>query len=153
MLISDWQVSVGASLQRAITLYSANLEGQRNDGLRVLKVPIGSQSFCQVSIAAQVEKMEANSTTNLSGLDDLQTQPRLFKTCTSHKMTHLFAADALCSNKLPNNWYIWDSPTTNSITKIYSNFMAHMTNRNLLTSHTRLISSMSTNKGGLALPP
>jgi len=42
-------------------LYSANLEGQRNDGLGVLGVPIGSQSFCQDFIPAQMKKIEANS--------------------------------------------------------------------------------------------
>ena len=34
--------SVGASLQRTIKQYSVNLDGHRNDGLRVLGVPIGS---------------------------------------------------------------------------------------------------------------
>ena len=148
MIVRICMQSIGASLQCAITLYSANLEGQRNDGLRVLGVPIGSQSFCQEFITAQVTKMEADLKKILAGLDDLQTQLQLFKTCTSHKTTHLFAVYVFCSDKLPNNWHLWGSPTTHSITKIYRNFLAHLTNRSSVPSYALLISSMSTNKGG-----
>jgi len=61
--------SVGASLQRAIKQYSADTDGQRNDGLRVLGVPICSKSFCQDFITAQVKKMEADSSKILAGLE------------------------------------------------------------------------------------
>ena len=44
--------SVGASLHRAIKIkqYLANTDGQRNDGLRVLGVPIGSESSVKTSL-------------------------------------------------------------------------------------------------------
>jgi len=138
---------IGASLQRTITNYSAKASRQREDGLRILGVPIGSQIFCQDFIANQVKKMEYDLENILEGLEDLQNQLQLFKTCTSHKMTHLFAADVLYHNKLPQNWHLWDSPTTNSITHIYSNFIAKLSNRSLIPTHALLISSISINKG------
>jgi len=86
------------SLQRAIKTYSAKLAGKRVDGLHILGIPIGSQAFCQNFIKEQVAKMDANATVSLSVRNDFQTQLQLFKTCTSHNITHLFAADVLCKH-------------------------------------------------------
>jgi len=77
------------------------------DGLCILGVPIRSQALCQNFIKEQVAKMDADTTVLFSGLEDFQTQLQLFKTCTSHKMTHLFVADVLCKKiKLPDHWQL-----------------------------------------------
>ena len=57
-----------------------------------------------------MEKAVANSKAVIAGLESGQTiLQQLFKTCTAHKMTHLFAADALKSDydELPNNWNLY----------------------------------------------
>ena len=95
--------------------------------------------------------MEEDLEKILEALDNLQTQLQLFKICTFHKITHIVVAEVLFNDKLPNNWYLWDSPITNSIANIYSNFMAKLTNRSLLPPYALHISSMSTNKWGLGL--
>ena len=78
---------------------------------------------------AQIEKMEEDALALLSGLEDSQTQLQLFKTCTSHKMTHLFAADVLCnSSKLPDQWHLWNSTMTKAITAMHDKFLAGLTN-------------------------
>ena len=138
--------SIGTSRQRMITLFLVKFNGQRNDGLGVFSVPIQSQSFCQDFIASHVKKMEEDLENILEALDNLQTQLQLFKICTFHKITHIVVAEVLFNDKLPNNWHLWDSPITNSIANIYSNFMAKLTNRSLLPPYALHISSMSTNK-------
>ena len=45
-----------------------------------------------------MEKAVKNSQALIDGLDSDQTILQLFKTCTAHKMTHLFAADVLTSD-------------------------------------------------------
>ena len=97
--------------------------------------------------------MDADDTVLLSGLDDFQTQLQLFKTYTSHKMTHLFAADVLCNaSKLPDHWHLWNSDMTKATTSLQDKFLAGLTNQSSILLHAHLISNMSTNKGGLGLP-
>jgi hypothetical protein len=68
-------------------------------------------------------------------------------------MTHLFAADVLCnSSKLLDQWHLWNSTMTKAITAMHDKFLAGLTNRSSPPLHAHLISSMSTNKGGLGLP-
>ena len=111
--------SVGTSLQRAIKTYYTKLADKRVDVLRILGVPIGLQAFCQNFIKEQVAKMDADATVLLSGLDDFQIHLQLFKTCTSHKMTHIVAADVLCStSKIPDHWHLWNSNMTKAITPL-----------------------------------
>ena len=59
-------------------------------GLHILGVPIGSSSFCKDFIKEQVHKMRSDADLILTVLDDPQTQLQLFKTCTTHKLTHLY---------------------------------------------------------------
>ena len=114
---------------------------------------MGSQAFCQEFLLTQVGKMEEDVLVLLSGLEDFQIQLQLFKTCTDHKMTHLFAADVLCnSSKLPDQCHLWNSSMTKAITAMHYKFLSGLTNRSSLPLHAHLISSMSTNKGGLGLP-
>jgi len=97
--------------------------------------------------------MDADATVLLSGLDDFQTQLQLFKTCTLHKMTHLFATDVLCSTyKLPDHWHLWNSDMMKATTALQDKFLVGLTNRSSIPLHAHLISSISTNKGGLGLP-
>ena len=149
--------SVGTSLQRAIkefsnkTITGTTTPYEVTNGLRVLGVPIGSSSFCKDFIKEQVHKMQSDGDLILAGLDDPQTQLQLFKTCTAHKLTHLYAADVLNSNELPNNWHLWSSDLADEVTTLTKNFLTKLTNRSSLPDHALLISNMSTRKGGLGL--
>ena len=95
--------------------------------------------------------MQSDADLILAGLDDPQTQLQLFKTCTAHKLTHLYAADVLNSNELPNNWHLWSSDLADEVTTLTKNFLTKLTNRSSLPDHALLISNMSTRKGGLGL--
>ena len=95
----------GLSLARVFKTYL-----EETHGLRILGVPLGSPKFCTDFIMGIMEKAVANSKAVIAGLESGQTiLQQLFKTCTAHKMTHLFAADALKSDydELPNNWNLY----------------------------------------------
>jgi len=114
---------------------------------------VSSQDFCQEFTLMQVGKMEEDALALPSCLEDSQTQLQLFKTCTAHKMTHLFAANVLCnSSKLPDQCHLWNSKMTKAITAMHDTFLSGLTNRSSLPLNAHLISIMSTNKGGLGLP-
>ena len=55
------------------------------------RVPIGCQSFCDNFILADCDKI-------IDGLKSDQTVMQIFRTCTAHKMTHLFAATFLTTS-------------------------------------------------------
>ena len=78
---------------------------------------------------------------------------QIFKSCTVHKMTHLFVADVLSSDesKLPNNWHLWSSDMSDQFTLMINNFLSSLTDRTSIPDHAQLISNMSTNKGGIGL--
>ena len=65
------------------------------NGLRVLGTPIVSQSFCWEFILYQLENAKVVAKQITEGLDDSQTMLQMFKTCTIHKMTHLYASDVV----------------------------------------------------------
>ena len=68
---------VGKSLQNAIKTYLTKLAKKRVNGLRILGVPIGSQTIYQDFIMTQVAKMENDAMSLLSGLENFQTQLQL----------------------------------------------------------------------------
>jgi hypothetical protein len=94
--------SVYASLNRAISHYSrkGHNDGTSSPlevitGLRVLGVPIGSKQFCHKFHKERLRAAEEEADTLYEGLSDLQTMTQLFKTCTLHKVTHLFSSDVV----------------------------------------------------------
>ena len=89
----------------------------------------------------------------IHGLDDDQTILQLFRTCTAHKMTHLFKADVLTKpfEDLPNNWNLWDSDMAQEFTMMVDNVLSTITKRDTVPDHSLLISSMSTKSGGLGI--
>ena len=126
---------------------------EERNGLRLLGVPIGSSEFCSEFIKSIMEKAVKNSQALIDGLDSDQTILQLFKTCTAHKMTHLFAADVLTSDfsDLPVSWNLWHSDMADAFTAMVENVLAKLTKRESVPSHSLLISSMSTNNGGLGI--
>ena len=123
------------------------------DGLRILGTPIGSQSFCRDFIMRQLENAKVDAKKITEGLDDSQTMLQMFKTCTIHKMTHLYASDVVTEGvaNLPNNWHLWRSKMSDEFTNMTNSFLSEVTGRSSIPDHAMLISNMSTNKGGLGL--
>ena len=82
-----------------------------------------------------------------------QTMLQMFKTCTIHKMTHLYASDVITEGvaNLPNNWHLWRSKMSDEFTNMTNSFLSEVTGRSSIPDHAMLISNMSTNKGGLGL--
>jgi len=126
---------------------------EETNGLRLLGIPIGSPSFCSTFIMNIMKKAVANSNALIDGLDNDQTILQLFKTCTAHKMTHLFAADVLQRDyaDLPVNWNLWHSDMASAFNKMVEDVLSKLTNRTTVPSHTTLISSISTSNGGLGI--
>ena len=89
----------------------------------------------------------------LTKLDDLQSSLRIFSTCTSHKITHLFSHDVLNTNidDLPHNHWLWDSPMTCKFNNMTSDFIANITNQHSLPAHSQLISNLTIQEGGLGI--
>ena len=150
---------LGWSLLRAIAQYSTTIkDGERvpvevTDGLRVLGAPIGSPSFCRTFIAKQMAKAKEASKRILEGLDSCQTQLQLYKTCTVHKMTHLFMSDVLAADEatLPDLWHLWNSQMTSDFDSMTNDFLKDLTSRSDMPAHAQLIASMASNSGGLGL--
>ena len=90
--------AVANSLERAIQQYSRDKKGnpvEVKDGLRVLGVPVGSDDFCRKFIMEAMAKAASEASAVISGLESEQTMLQLFRQCTTHKLTHLFAADVV----------------------------------------------------------
>ena len=126
---------------------------EETKGLRVLGVPIGSQDYCREFVKEKIAKAIVESKKILEGLDDKQTMLQIFKTCTVHKMTHLFVSDVLATDEseLPRNWHLWSSDMSDQFTIMINEFIAALTSRHSIPDHSQLICNMSTNKGGLGL--
>ena len=91
----------GSSLEEAIKLYSRNKDGspkEVTDGLCVLGVPVGSTSFCQNFIAKAMSNAASDSVQLLQSIESEQTALQLFRQCTVHKLTHLYASDVMAAN-------------------------------------------------------
>lgn len=143
-------------LEDTIDTFSKNKDGSMcevTDGLRVLGVPLGNESFCKTFISNQLQKAKTDATKILEGLDDSQTKLQVFRQCTVHKMTHLFASDVLTSqfSNLPNNWHVWQSSMCDEFSTMVNSFIADLLSRDDLPCHAQLIASMSTNQGGLGI--
>mgnify|MGYP003326218283 CR=1 FL=1 len=152
--------AVGFSLAAAVAAFSTTTRDgapvplEVTDGLRILGVPIGSSSFCGEFIMSAMQAALSDSKKIPAGLDDLQTKLQLFKTCTVHKMTHLFASAVINSDmtQLPSNWHLWDSDMTVAFTSMVNEFLEELADQQeSLPMHSELIASMSTNKGGVGL--
>jgi hypothetical protein len=150
----------GQSLERAILKFSTKFDenNQRvpveiTTGLRVLGVPLGSQEYNQTFINRQFFKATEESTRILDGLNDLQTMLRLFKTCTLHKMTHLFASDVLntTTESLPTKWWLYDSEMTTNFQTMTTEFLSNLMGRNDLPTISELICTIAVKNGGLGL--
>ena len=150
------QRQTGASLARAIRDFSTkdNDPYEETNGLRILGAPIGSQAFCNNFILSMVHKAVAASDKITSGLESKQTILQIFRTCTSHKLTHLFAADVINADfqDLPPNWHLWDSDMAAEFTGMIDRVVSNITNRPSVPTHALLIASMSTTRGGLGIP-
>ena len=151
--------NVGASLQRAIASFSTEIVDDERvpvevtTGLRVLGVPVGCPTFCRAFIQKQMGKAREASMRILEGLESCQTKLQLFKTCTIHKMTHLFASDVFAADPtaLPAAWHVWTSDMVTSFDAMLNDFLADLTCRDDLPVHAQLIATMSSNLGGLGL--
>ena len=150
---------IGQSLKRAISQFSneivdgINIPYEEVNGLRVLGAPIGSHTFCNDFILKMMSRALEASRAIATSLDSKQTIMQLFKICTLHKMTHLFASDVVNSDitDLPDNWNVWQSDMTDRFTEMLEEMICTVTNRPTIPRHSRLLATMSVSTGGLGL--
>ena len=148
--------SVHDSLKSAIETYSINKDGsmhEETNGLRVLGVPIGNDDYCQSFILNKLQEALSDSKKILNGLSDKQTKLRVFKTCTLHKITHLFASDVAStpSSLLPKDWNIWCSQMSMKFSTLVNNFLQELTGVTSIPAHSHIISTLALSCGGLGL--
>ncbi len=148
------------SLSQAIEKYSTTIDEdgtatsyEEVNGLRILGVPIGSDKFCEDFHLEQVSKAVVDSNKILDGLHDKQTMLRIFKTCTLHKVTHLFASDVACteSASLPEDWNLWSSKMTNAFSSMLNSFLQRLLGTPSIPAHSHIIATTSLSNGGLGL--
>ena len=153
---------IGVNIWQALSKYSRELNKdtgtykmcEKTDGLRILGVPIGCKSFCDDFIMQAIKKAISNCDKIIDGLDSDQTVLQIFRACTAHKMTHLFAADVLNNklNDLPRNWYLWESEMADEFSNMIDKVISSVTRRPSIPAHAHLIAIMSTKNGGLGIP-
>ena len=150
---------VGQSLKRAISKFSNSTKDgikspyEEVHGLRVLGVPIGSHKYCNDFVLKLMERALTSSRAIATSLDSKQTIMQLFKTCTVHKMTHLFASDVVNNDmiEMPETWNVWQSDMTDKFTDMIEEMISDITSRQSIPRHSRLIATMSVSSGGLGL--
>jgi len=126
---------------------------EETTGLRILGSPIGSAAFCKEFHLKKVKAAMDDAAKILNGLSDKQTMLRIFKTCTLHKVTHLFASDVLNSplDSLTSAWYDWKSDMTEEFSAMLDSFMARLLGIEHFPQHAHIISTISIANGGLGL--
>ena len=78
---------------------------------------------------------------------------RIFKTCTVHKLTHLFASDVVNTepDALPPDWNLWSSPMSNAFSTMLNDFLSQLLGLKDLPPHAHVIATVSLSNGGLGL--
>ena len=76
---------------------------------------------------------------------------QLFKTCTVHKLTHLFSSDVLTTTERPRHWNTWDSQLCKDFTKMINLVLINTTNSNNSSRYSTQIAAIPTKSGGLGL--
>ena len=157
-----------ASLSSAIQTYSReNIDRSSNDsfpceltkpcevttGLRVLGVPLGSDKFCKAFLLKRVKAAAEDAKKVLDGLSNKQTMLRIFKMCTLHKVTHLFATDVACTPtaQLPSTWNLWSSDFCTEFSTMLNSFLQELLSVDSIPAHAHIISTISLGNGGLGL--
>ena len=118
-----------------------------------MDVPIGNETFCNNFILKILKSAVKCSNVILDGLESDQTILQLFKICTVHKLTRLFASDVIdnTEHNLTNNWNVWGSDMTRGFNDMTSSFKEKLTRNGTLPNHSILISSMATKAGDLSI--
>ena len=116
------------------------------DGLQVLRTPIGSHTFFRDFILRQLENAKADTKKITHGLEDFETMLQILKTCTVHKMTHLYVPNIPTEgvDNLPNNWHLWSSDVSDEFIKTTNSFLAEVTGCSSTPDHAMLISNLHT---------
>ena len=154
--LASFNKSTHDSLKSAIQTFSKNKDGSMHEevnGLRILGVPIGNDTFCENFHLSRVEAALSDSKKILQGLNDKQTMLRVFKTCTVHKLTHLFASDVASSptSSLPPQWNLWSSNLCNKFSSMLNEFLQELMGVHSIPAHSHILSTLSLSNGGLGL--
>jgi hypothetical protein len=118
-------------------------------------VPIGSKQFCHQFREDRLQGAAAEADKLYEGLTDLQTIIRLFKTCTLHKVTHLFSSDVVHAyndiSARPPDWDRWHSTMTDQFSTLLNSFLARVLTTSTIPPHADVISTISLQNGGLGM--
>ncbi len=146
-------------LEKALSRYSVDKSGNKVeviDGIRVLGVPIGNKTFCNKFTLKALKRAELDSEQILDGLEDVQTMLQIYKTCTAHKITHLFASDVITHTKadlsnLPAHWHLWDSDVATAFLSMNDTFLKSLTRSEEMPLFSSYLSGVPTTQGGLGI--
>ena len=118
-------------------------------GFRLLGTPIGSTELANQFSNEQLQSI----TTQASLLTDQQSDLSNYSTRILSKNCHTYSAATSCNlpdNFNPKLWHSWNVPLTQGIDSLINDFLSHLTTSRI-PDHTKYISHVHVNKGGLSL--
>ena len=100
-----------------------------------------------------MERATTDCKSLLNGLEDYQTIFQLFKTCTIHKLTHLFPSDVLTTDydNLRDDWMGWESDLSVCFANMIKDMLLTFMTKTHVPHHAYLISTISTAQSRLGL--
>ncbi len=158
-------IHLGTSLTNAIEKYSRNNNTmyEETNGLRILGSPIGSSHYQLTFIDNYMKSAQQDASKLLSSLNDSQTILQLYRSCTAHRLTHLFTADVYATetyhqlpphNTLndPTNWHTWRSKLSLDFDDMNHNIIQELTKTDSTPYASSVLMNIGTKHGGLGLP-
>jgi hypothetical protein len=151
--------TVAADISYAINKYSitktktSTIGVELTDGFRLLGTPVGSPTFADQFFQKQLDEVFQLTALN-SQITDHQTRLKLFNTCILQKLPHLLNSDAMHHLPLdfdPETWPTYACVLGLGIHKLIEKFLRQLLQNKNIPDHSKCISHLHTNKGGLGL--
>jgi hypothetical protein len=157
--LSETNPSEAADIAYAINKYStaktatSTIGIELTDGFRLLGTPVGSPTFADSFFQEQLNTIFKLTNLN-SQITDHQTRTKLFTTCILQKLPHLLSSDVMHHLPLdfkPENWPTYAGALGLGIHKLIDKFLQDLLQNPDIPDHSKCISHLHTNKGGLGL--
>ena len=156
---------LGTSLSNAIMKYSRNGDEmhEETNGLRILGSPVGSSRFQHDFINKYMQDARSDANKLISSLNDSQTILQLYRSCTAHRLTHLFTADVYATEthhqlstgptlNEASNWHHWTSKLSLDFDEMNTHVISELTKVDNIPQTSSILMNISTKHGGLNLP-
>jgi hypothetical protein len=158
--------ALGTSLYNAIDRYSRDKNNmyEETNGLRILGSPIGSTTYQLQFIDNYMKTAQQDASKLISSLNNSQTILQLYRSCTAHRLTHLFTADVYATethhrlfphnNNLndPSTWHCWTSKLSLDFDDMNNNIIKELCKTDTIPYASTVLMNIATRHGGLGLP-